>query len=112
MARTSRISMMISDKERRRRQYDLCGISVPKEAAAGPWQRDGVRGGGSRRTHRDAARQYYLVISLAQRVAAPEATGPLHLPRPDRHGRLRQAARQWPRLVSLRRAPPLSRRPA
>ena len=27
-------------------------------------------------------------------------------------GGLRQAARQWPRIVSLRRAPPLPRRPA
>src|SRR4029453_2646876 len=33
-------------KGRRRSQHDLCGISVPKAAAAGPRQRDGVRGGG------------------------------------------------------------------
>ena len=32
------------------------------------------------------------VVPLAQRVAAPAATRPLHRPRPDRHGRLRQAA--------------------
>ena len=31
-------------------------------------------------------------VSLAQRVAAPAATGPLHRPRSDRHGQLRQAA--------------------
>jgi hypothetical protein len=36
--------------------------------------------------------QSHLVVSLAQRVAAPAATRPLHRPRPDRHGRLRQAA--------------------
>src|SRR6476646_7213729 len=93
-------------------EQDLRGISVPKAAAAGPRPRDGIRGGGSGRSHRAAARQSHLVVPLAQRDAAPAATGPLHRPRPDRHGRLRQAARQRSRLVSLRRAPPLPRRPA
>src|SRR5215510_1282149 len=93
-------------------EYDLCSISIPKAAAAGPWPRNGVRGGGRRRPHRAASRQSDLVVPLAQRVAAPAATRPLHRPRPDRYGRLRQAARQWPGLVSLRRAPPLPRRSA
>src|SRR5262245_47037 len=88
-------------------EHDLCDISIPKAAAAGPRQRDGVRGGGRGRPHRAAARQSHLVVPLAQRVAAPAATRPLHRPGPDRHGRLRQAARQRPRLVSFRRAPPL-----
>src|SRR5215470_9296305 len=64
--------------ERKRRHRDLCDISVPKEAAAGPRQRDGVRGGGRGRPHRAAARQSYVVVSMAERVAAPAATGPLH----------------------------------
>src|SRR5438046_8635682 len=67
-------------KKRRRRPHDLCGISVPKAAAAGPRQRDGVRGGGRGRPHRAAARQSHLVVPLAQRVAAPAATRPLHRP--------------------------------
>src|SRR5678816_4290806 len=71
-------------KERRKSQHDLCGISLPKAAAADPWQRDGVRGGGRGRPHRAAARQSHLVVPVAQRVAAPAATRPLHRPRPDR----------------------------
>src|SRR6266446_4119610 len=73
-------------------EHDLRGISVPKTAAAGPRPRDGVRGGGTGRPHRAVARQSHLVVPLAQRVAAPAATRPLHRPRPDRHGRLRQSA--------------------
>src|SRR5215469_14575106 len=73
----------------RRNEHDLCGISVPKAAAAGPWQRDGVRGDGGGRPYRAAARQSHLVVSLAQRLAAPAATRPLHRSRPDRHGRFR-----------------------
>src|SRR5262245_28198367 len=68
---------------------DLCCFSVPKKAAAGPRQGDGVRGGGKGRPDRAAARQSHLVVPLAQRVAALAAARPLHRPRPDRHGRLR-----------------------
>src|SRR5215510_733208 len=56
-----------------RSEQDLCGISVPKAAAAGPRPRDGVRRGGRGRPHRAAARQSHLVVPLAQRVAAPAA---------------------------------------
>src|SRR5215469_15345325 len=42
------------------------------------------------------ARQSHLVVPLAQRAAAPAAARPLHRPRPDRHGRLRQAANSGP----------------
>src|SRR6516162_3325881 len=94
----------------RRNEHDLCDISLPKATAAGPRQRDGVRGGRGGRLYRAAARQSHLVVSLAQRVTALAATRPLHRSRPDRHGRLREAARQWPWLVSLRRTPPLPRR--
>src|SRR5258708_24530222 len=100
-ARTWTSMLFGYDKERRRSQHDLCGISVPKAAAAGPGPGDGVRGGGRGRPHRAAARQSYLVVPLAQRVAAPAATRPLHRPRPDRHWRLPQTARQLPPLVSL-----------
>src|SRR5262249_48049459 len=79
-------------KSWRGNEHDLCGISVPKAAAAGPRQGDGVRGGGRRRPHRVAAWQSHFVVPLAQRIATPAATRPLHRPRPDRHGRLRQAA--------------------
>src|SRR5262249_18186875 len=65
-------------------EHDLCSISVPKKAAAGPWPRDGIRGGGRGRPHRAAARQSHLVVPLAQRVAAPAPTRPLHAPRPNR----------------------------
>src|SRR5580704_11857849 len=73
-------------KQERRTQHDLCGIPVPKAAAAGPRPRDGVRGGGDGRPHRAAARQSHLVVPLAQRVAVPAATRPLHRPRSDRYG--------------------------
>src|SRR6516225_8664090 len=73
-------------------EHDLCSISIPKTAAAGPRPRDGVRGGGTGRPHRAVARQSHLILPLAQRVATPATTRPLHRPRPDRHGRLRQAA--------------------
>src|SRR5215813_15041436 len=43
---------------------DLCRISVPKASAAGPRQRDGVRGGGRGRPHRAAARQPHFVVPL------------------------------------------------
>src|SRR5262249_26100516 len=61
-------------------EHDLCSISVPKKVAAGLWPRDGIRGGGRGRPHRAAARQSHLVVPLAQRVAAPAATRPLHRP--------------------------------
>lgn len=105
---------ILSGTELGRSKRDLSSISVPKAAAAGPRWRDGVCGDGvcggwTRRPHRAAARQSNLVISLAQRVAASATAWPLHRSRSDRYGRLRQAASQWPRLVSLRRAPPLPR---
>src|SRR5262244_2217604 len=81
-------------------------------SAAFPYRKQRRRVLGREMSHRAAARQSHLVVPLAQRVAAPAATRPLHRPRPDRHGRLRQAAQQWAKLVSLRRAPPLPRRPA
>src|SRR6516165_4758225 len=43
-------------------EQDLCGISVQKAAAAGPWPRDGVRGGGKGRPHRAAARQSHSYL--------------------------------------------------
>src|SRR5215831_20108216 len=98
MARASRIA--------KEEPHDFFSISVSKEAAAGPRQGDGIRGGGRGPPHRAATRQSNLVVSLAQRVATPAATRPLHRPRPDRHGRFRQATYQWARLISLRRAPP------
>src|SRR6516164_1676271 len=45
-----------SSEADRRSEHDLCGISVPKAAAAGPRQRDGIRGGGRGRPHRATAR--------------------------------------------------------
>src|SRR5262249_43643503 len=65
-------------------EQDLCGISVPKAAAAGSRPRDGVRRGGKGRPHRAAARQSPLVVPLAHRVTTSAATRPLHRPRPDR----------------------------
>jgi hypothetical protein len=46
---------------------------------------------GRGRPHCAAAWQFHLVVPLAQCVAA--AARPLHRPRPDRHGQLRQATR-------------------
>src|SRR6516162_1675520 len=84
----------------RRSNYDIYGISLQKAAAQGPWPRDGVRGGGKRRSHRIPARQPHILVSLAQCDTASRAAGALHCPRSDRHGRLRKAAWQWPWLLS------------
>src|SRR5215470_12836676 len=64
----------------RRSKHDLCGISVPKTATASPRPRDGLRGGGTGRPYRTVARQPDLVVPVAQRVAAPATTRPLHRP--------------------------------
>ena len=42
-----------SSEDDRRSEHDLCGISVPKAAATGPRQRDGIRGSGRGRPHRN-----------------------------------------------------------
>src|SRR5262249_53829911 len=46
-------------------EHDLRSISVPKVAAAGPRQRDGLRGSGRGRSHRAVARQSHIVVPLA-----------------------------------------------
>jgi len=50
---------------RRRSEHDLCGISIPKAAAAGPRPPDGLRGGGRGRPHRASARESHLIVPLA-----------------------------------------------
>src|SRR5215831_9297135 len=84
-------------------EHYLCSNSIPKAAAAGPRQGDGLRGGRRGRPHRAAPWQSHLVVSLAQRVVASADMWPMYRARPDRHGRFRQAALQWPRFVSLSR---------
>src|SRR5215831_11325250 len=48
------------DDPTERSRRDLCGISVSKASAAGPRQRDGVRGGGRGRPNSAAAWQSHL----------------------------------------------------
>src|SRR5262245_6795017 len=76
----------------RRNNHDIYGIYVQKAEAQGPWPRDGVHGGGKRRSHRTPARQPHVLVSLAQCDTASRAAGALHRARSDRHGRLRKAA--------------------
>jgi len=66
-----------------RQRYDEVGIAAfsDQKNGGGPRQRDGVLLRPS-----CCCTQSHLVVPLAQRVAAPAATRPLHRPRPDRHG--------------------------
>jgi len=80
-----------------------CGISIPKQrqrVLAARWR----TWSGTGRSHRAAARHptsSYLWRNVLR-------TCSLHRPRPDRHGRLREAADSGRDSVSLRRAPPTS----
>src|SRR5215472_5379968 len=48
----------------RRSNHDISRISLQEAAAQGPWPRDGVCGGGKRRSDRIPARQPDVVVSL------------------------------------------------
>ena len=85
--------------------HDECNRDEVGEAlCARPRAADGLRRGRRGRPDRVPPRQPDVVVPVAQRDPARRGARALHRARPDRHGRLRQAARQRPRPLHVRRA--------
>jgi hypothetical protein len=61
-------------------ECDLFRVSVSKAAARGPRDRDGVRGGGERRSYRAPARQAYAEVGrISDLVSFEPDIVPVHL---------------------------------